>query len=192
MENTFSDERLLIEALRRGEEVAFRRLVDLHQERVLNTCLGFVPIRQDAEDLTQEVFIEVFRSVSGFREASSLATWMYRIAVRKSLEKLRHAKRKKRFAFIRSLTGADDDLAAGFDHPGILMENRERAAILFDKIGRLPENQRTAFLLHKVEGLPHAEIGAVMKLNVPAVEALIHRAKKNLRSMLEEYYRKHD
>lgn len=188
-----NDERQLIQELQSGTELAFSKLVDLFQEKVLNTCLGFIPNLQDAEDLTQEVFVEVFRSVGKFRAEAKLSTWIYRIAVTKSLEQIRSRKRKKRVAFFQSLIGLDDQKAKSiedaFNHPGIQLENKERAKILFEKIDQLPENQKIAFTLHKVEGMSHKEIGAVMAVSISSIESLLFRAKKNLKKSLHDYYK---
>ena len=187
------DEKQLIEALKTGSEKAFRTLVDDFQEKVLNTCLGFLPNQQDAEDLTQEVFVEVFRSVGKFREEAKLSTWIYRIAVTKSLEKIRSRKRQKRVAFFQSLIGLEDNKAKAvedkFNHPGVQLENKERAKVLFEKIGQLPENQRIAFTLHKVEGLSHKEVCEIMELSISSIESLLFRAKKNLKKHLHDYYK---
>jgi RNA polymerase sigma-70 factor (ECF subfamily) len=187
------EEKSLIEGLQRGEEKAFQELVDVFQGRILNTCLGFFPNREDAEDLTQDVFLKVFRAILGFRGDSKLSTWIYQVAVSVCLEEKRKRGRKKRLAFLIPLVGQDErelPVSSYFDHPGVQLENKERARILFEKIDELPENQRTAFVLHKVEGLKHEEIAAIMESSVSAVESLIHRAKKNLQTRLEAYYRK--
>jgi RNA polymerase sigma factor (sigma-70 family) len=187
------DEKQLIEALQSGSEKAFRMLVDDFQEKVLNTCLGFLPNVQDAEDLTQEVFVEVFRSVGKFRGEAKLSTWVYRIAVTKSLEKIRSRKRHKRMAFFQSLIGLEDKQAKAiednFNHPGVQLENKERAKVLFQTIGELPKNQRIAFTLHKVEGMNHKEICEIMELSVSAIESLLFRAKRNLKKQLFDYYK---
>jgi RNA polymerase sigma-70 factor (ECF subfamily) len=180
------------EALKAGEESAFRQLIEAFQEMVLNTCLGFIPNLQDAEDLTQEVFVEVYQSVGQFREEASLSTWIYRIAVNKCLEEIRYRKRRKRMAFFKGLLGLEpetiDRLAGDFNHPGYALEDKERAEILYGKIEELHENQRIAFTLHKVEGLSHKEVATIMDVSVSAVEALMHRAKRNLRKGLADYY----
>ena len=77
-----------------------------------------------------------------------------------------------------------------FNHPGVQMENKERAAILFSYIEKLPENQKIAFTLQKVEGLSQKEISSIMKTSESAVESLLHRAKKNLQKGLQNYYKK--
>jgi len=189
-----TDEKQLIQALQNGSEQAFRSLVEMFQGKVTNTALGFVPNVQDAEDIAQEVFVEVYRSVSKFREESKLSTWIYRITTTKSLEFIRHRKRKKRMTFFQSLIGLEDDKAKAisdeFNHPGVQLENKERAAILFKYIGKLPENQRVAFTLQKVEGLSQKEISVIMETSESAVESLLHRAKKNLQKGLQGFYEK--
>ena len=188
------NEKQTIVDLKEGSEQAFRALVDDFQEKVVSTCLGFAPNIQDAEDIAQEVFVEVYRSIGNFREQSSLSTWIYRIAVSKSLEFIRHRKRKKRVAFFQSLIGLEDErtksVSDTFNHPGVQIENKERGAIIFAAINQLVENQRIAFVLSKVEGLSYQEIAEIMELSISSIESLLHRAKKNLQKKLEVYYRK--
>lgn len=184
----------LVRRLKTGDPSAFRELVEEHKNRVFNTCLGFLKNRHDAEDISQEVFIQVYESVQDFREEAQLSTWLYRIAVTKSLELIRYRKRKKRKNFFRALSGEDeqpDDYGTedAFNHPGLAIEQKERADILFKAIDMLTENQRVAFTLHKIEGLSYKKIAEVMETSLPAVESLIHRAKGNLKDKLYEYYR---
>jgi RNA polymerase sigma-70 factor (ECF subfamily) len=183
-----------ISRLQEGEETAFRQLVEACQKQVYNTCLGFLRNEEDAEDIAQEVFIEVYRSMAHFRGEAQLSTWIYRIAVTKSLELIRKRKRKKRFAFLQYLGAPGDmegDRIAGGSHPGVQLENQERAAILFGAIDKLPENQKTAFLLFKVETLSQKEVAEIMGISVSSVVSLVHRAKQKLRELLTDYYQKH-
>ena len=185
------DESDLVARLKQGDESAFRIIVETRKDLVYNTVLGLLQNTGDAEDITQEVFIKVYESVHQFKGESAFSTWLYRIAVTKSLELIRNRKRKKRFAFITGLFGDDNEPRhdpADFVHPGVQLDNRERASILFKAIAKLPDNQRIAFTLHKVEGVPYQEISEVMKITVSAVESLIHRAKANLRKGLEDFY----
>jgi|688.fasta_scaffold439093_2 RNA polymerase sigma-70 factor (ECF subfamily) len=182
------DERLLIERLRRGEEAAFREIVETRQGMVYNTVLGLLQNPEDAEDVTQEVFIKVFESVSEFKGESAFSTWLYRIAVTSALEFLRRKKRKKRFAFLTNLFGEDGEPLhdpPDFIHPGVALDRRENAKALFKAVRELPENQKTAFVLHKMEGLSYQDVAQVMDTSVSAVESLLHRAKLNLRKTLE-------
>lgn len=185
-------EQVLIEKLKQGDEAAFKSIVEQWQDMVYNTVLGIVQNETEAEDITQEVFIKVFESISSFKGGSKFSTWLYRIAVTRSLELLRSKKRKKRFAFLQPVFGSDlaDNLPSPeFNHPGVQLDNKERAARLFAAIGKLPENQKAAFVLHKLEGLSYKEIGDVLKTSIPAVESLMNRAKTNLKKILEEFYR---
>lgn len=183
----------IIRALRDGSEDAFRILVEQYQNRVFNTCLGFVQNTEDAEEVAQDVFIEVYRSVGSFRGDSKLSTWIYRIATTKSLELIRKQKRKKRFAFLQSLGGSDSyetNQIASFEHPGVILENKENAKVLFNAIQQLPENQRIAFTLHKIEGLPYQEISEIMQASLSSVESMMFRARKNLQKSLKNFYEK--
>ena len=192
----FLNESEKIARLKTGDKEAFEWLVKNFQSKVYNLCLGLLQNMEDAEDISQEVFIAVFQSINSFKEQSSLSTWIYRIATTKSLEFLRMKKRKKRFGFLQALfTNEKGELKtdqAHFYHPGVLLENKERSAILFGAIEQLPENQKTAFVLHKLENLSYAEVSEVMKVSVSSVESLMFRAKGNLKKLLEQYYEKNE
>lgn len=183
------DERLLIERLRQGEESAYREIVESRQAMVYNTVLGLLQNPEDAEDVTQEVFIKVFESVSDFKGESAFSTWVYRISVTSALEFLRKKKRKKRFAFLSALFGEDGEPLhdpPDFVHPGVALDRRENAKALFLAVRELPESQKTAFVLHKMEGLSYQDVAQVMQTSVSAVESLLHRAKLSLRKTLEK------
>jgi RNA polymerase sigma factor (sigma-70 family) len=183
-------EEVLLTGLRNGEEPAFRELVMQFQDRVYNTALGFLLQPAEAEDTAQEVFIQVFRSIHQFRGDAGLSTWIYRITVTKSLEQLRKKKRKKRAGFLNTLFGSGNQpLYEQEDgaHPGVLQERKEDAAMLFKMIGQLPDNQRIAFILNKVEDLSYREIAEVLGTSEPAVDALLQRAKQILRKKLNNF-----
>jgi len=182
----------LIEQLKRGDEIAFKTIVDTWQNMVYNTAIGIVQNAEDAEDIAQEVFVQVYQSISSFKGDSKFSTWLYRITITKSLDHERRKKRKKRFAFVKSLFGEENQVTVhppDFNHPGVVLDKKEDAATLFAVINQLPENQRIAFTLHKVEGLSYHEVSEVMKTTVSSVESLMHRAKNNLRKRLEEHYK---
>ena len=185
----------LIQQLRAGDELAFKSLVENYQDLVYNTALGVVQNSEDAEDVTQEVFIQVYRSIDQFKGDARLSTWIYRITTTKALDHIRSRKRKKRFAFITSLFGPNDELVhepVDFQHPGVALDRKEQAALLFRMIDQLPENQKVAFTLHKTEELSYQEIADVMQLSVSAVESLLFRARQNLRKLLEKYYQQNN
>lgn len=182
----------LITRLRERDPSACRFLIETHGKQVYNTALGLLQHHQDAEDLAQEVFAQAFQSLSAFREEAKLSTWLYRITINKIYELQRSRQRKKRFAFMVNLFEAEAlKPATEFCHPGVLLENQERATILLKYVNQLPENQKTAFVLHKMEDVPYAEIADIMQTSVGAVESLLVRARQNLRAMLGVYYQNH-
>ncbi|HSC54909.1 MAG TPA: RNA polymerase sigma factor [Phnomibacter sp.] len=182
----------LIDKLKQGDQVAFRYLVTTWQDMVYNTSLGLVQSEMDAEDVTQEVFVRAFEAIQGFKGESKVSTWLYRITVTKSLDFLRSKKRKKRFGYMYSLFGPDNELAINppeFLHPGIVSEKKQVSSALFNALNELPEQQRVAFVLTRLEGLGHKEVSEVMGNTVPAVESLLQRAKLNLKKQLTNFYR---
>ena len=183
----------LIEQLKKGDETAFRTIVEQWKDMVYNTILGIVQNETEAEDLAQDVFIKVYEKVSTFKGDSKFSTWLYRIATTTALDHLRSKKRKKRFGFLQSLGGGGDENESipDFHHPGVSLDNKERSAVLFKAIEGLPENQKAAYTLHKLEGLSYRDVSEVLNTSVSAVESLMSRANQNLRKQLEEYYNKH-
>ncbi len=182
------DDSIDIQALRNGSEEAFRALVESYQDRVYNTCAGFASSPEEAEDWAQEVFVEVYQSIGKFRGQSTLSTWIYRIAVTKSLEAIRAKKRKKRFAVILPFLDEETNAGGGSYHPLAQLEQRELAEALHAALTHLNESQRVAFTLHTVEGLSVKEVSAIMNTSGSSVESLIHRARVNLKKELTRYY----
>jgi RNA polymerase sigma-70 factor (ECF subfamily) len=185
-------EQEFIQKLIDGNETAFKQLVDSYKDMVVTTCFGFVNNYADADDVTQEVFIEVFRSVANFNKEAKLSTWIYRIAVNKSLDFLRKSKRKKRWAdLFRIDSPSDDSLDNWFVYPSapdLELEQKERMQILAHAIGKLPKNQQIAFTLNKYDDLSYKEIADIMETSLSSIESLLHRAKNNLKKQLKVYY----
>ncbi|MBI1185298.1 sigma-70 family RNA polymerase sigma factor [bacterium] len=178
-----------ISLLKSGDNAEFMRFVASFKDRVFNTCLSFVPNQADAEDLAQEVFVEVFQSVKHFNEQAMLSTWVYRIAVNKCLEELRRRKQQKRAAFFKGLLGIDHEAlqaqSSDFDHPGFVAENNELAQAIFGEMNKLPESQRIAFTLTQIDGMSYEETAAVMGNSKSSVESLIFRARTALKKNLK-------
>ncbi|MEQ8335781.1 MAG: RNA polymerase sigma factor [Cyclobacteriaceae bacterium] len=174
------------------EQYNLEKLVKENQSRVYNVCLSILQNPSDAEDISQEAFIHIFKNIEQFRSQAELSTWIYRVTVNKCLEELRSRKRKKRWGRLISLGVSFDDEVdvPHFEHPGVLLENKERAEVLFAMMNRLPDKQKVAFTLHKIEGLSYKEISDIMQISLSAVESLLHRAKNNLKKALKEYYQK--
>ena len=111
-----------LHCLRKKTEQHLRDVVETWQEMVYNTAIGILQNAEDAEDVTQETFMQVFESVASFKGESKFSTWLYRITVSKAMDHIRKKKRKKRFAFIQSLYGKNDQPVIDppdFFHPGV-------------------------------------------------------------------------
>lgn len=186
-------EQELLNQLQKGNETAFKTLVETHQKRVFNTVLAIVQNLEETEDIAQEVFMEVYQSVGKFRGESKISTWLYRIATTKALEEIRKKKTAKRFAFFTALFGESNEIlheSVDFIHPGIVLEQQENAKTLFKSINQLPDNQKVAYTLCNIEGLSYQEITEVMQISLSSVESLLFRAKTNLRKSLGTYYQR--
>lgn len=146
---------------------------------------------EEAKDMAQEVFIHVYQNHHKFKGESLLSTWIHRIAINKCLEEIRKKGRQKRSAHLEDISDAVvQNEVKHFEHPGVALENKERTSILFQAIEQLPEQQQTAFTLSKLEHLSYEEISKVMEKSISSVESLLHRAKQNLKKLLEDYYGK--
>jgi RNA polymerase sigma-70 factor (ECF subfamily) len=184
----------LIQRLIARENEAFRDLVQQYQSLVYKVCFNLLRQSEDAEDIAQDVFIEVFESIHQFKNLSKLSTWLYRIAINKSLNHLRKVKRKN---LVDSIEGfftnskspaldIEDKSASDSPHS---IDYVERSNVLQSAIDSLPENQRIAFTLNKFDELSYQEITKIMELSLASVESLIHRAKISLQKKLINYYK---
>lgn len=179
----------LIEKIKNNDQEAFRQFVDRYYPLVLRTCVGFVHSLADAEDLAQEVFVEVYKSVGRFRKESKISTWIYRIAVNKSLNFIRDNKKFSFFSSIETLLRKEESGALESNEDVSSLEKDESEKVLHKAIDSLPKNQRIAFTLNKYDDLSYKEVAEIMDVSIASVESLIHRAKKNLQKKLVGYFR---
>ena len=164
----------LVAQLQAGSEAAFRTLVARYQDRVYRTVLALLRSPEEAEDVAQEVFVEVYQTIGRFRGDASLSTWLYRLATSRALKNRRMARAKKRFAQFTSLFGFDNRVlheAPDHAHPQALLEGQ----------------QQVAFTLRHEQDLSYEEIAAVLDTTVPAVESLLFRARQTLRKHLQPH-----
>jgi RNA polymerase sigma-70 factor (ECF subfamily) len=162
---------------------------------VFRTCIGFLHNKDDADDLSQEVFIQAYQSLNKFKGESAFATWIYRIAVNASLNKVRRNSRSPIFNRLNSLlvTGNEREISVpAFDNedPENILIRLEKSKWIQNALDTLPENQRTAIVLSKYDDLSQKEIAEIMNTTEGAVEALMQRAKTNLRIKLSTSYKK--
>lgn len=185
----------LIDGILSGNQTYFKQLVNQYQSLVLNTCNSFLHNKTVAEDITQEVFIEVYLSLSKFKRESKLSTWLYRISANKSMNYIRDNKKN---LFIRSIENffkiekSTKAQISDNNNQNIDIEDEENKKIkrLHEVIERLPENQKIAFTLSKFENLSYKEIAEILNLSLLSVEGLIHRAKVNVQKELLTSFKK--
>ena len=179
-----------------SEQNTFKEIYNAHRILVYNLALTYLFSVEDAEEVTQDVFVKVHQSLGKFKGDASIKTWIYRITINQCLDFIKRKNSKKRFFVFGKKSNSEYEYnnLPTFEHPGILLENKEKSKLLFATINTLPENQKTAFILSKIDGLSNPEISEVMELSIGAVESLLVRAKKALQEKLgkkfEEYRRK--
>jgi len=150
---------------------------------VYNTAIGYLQNIEDAEEITQDVFLTIFQKADTFKGNAKVSTWIYRITINKSLNQIE--KRKRRPSSDNEL---QDFHKIDFNHPGGILENQEKMKYLFAAINTLAEKQKTSFILSYVEGLPRQEVADILKTTLKSVESLLQRAKTNLRRKLISVY----
>lgn len=177
------NENELISALCAGDENAFLKLYEYCSAKIYNTALSYSKNIEDAEEITQDVFLKIYKQINSFKRNSSLDTWIYRITINTSLNYIHKNQRTKSIK-----KNLETSKLIDFEHPGVLLENKENAKALFKAMEQLNDNQKTAFILSFIEHLPRQQVADIMGLSLKAIEALLQRAKKNMRSHLEKIY----
>lgn len=182
----------LIKLILQGDREKFRIFVEQYQQMIFRTSMGFLHNKDDADDLTQEVFILAYQSLSRFKGESAFSTWLYRIAVNAALNKVRKSSKNFIMQHLDSLFGSEKSGAAKFspsdqDDPESIIIRQENSEWLQKALDSLPENQHTAIVLSRYDDLPQKEIAEIMGTTEGSVEALLQRAKKNLREKLSTH-----
>jgi len=174
------DDDNLIQKISEKDLTAFQKLVEHHKAFVYNTCYNLIGNHQQAEETAQDVFLQVYKSASTFRHQGKVSTWLYSIAVNRSLNVIR---RNRRSRWIKSLTAEEIEESHGLE-PDKLLEKKEMKDLLKAAVDSLPEKQRTVFILNKYENLSPREIADILGVSSNSVEVRIHRAKINLQKKL--------
>lgn len=184
----------MIEKLKAKDRIAFNELIALYKNNVINTCYRFLLDQQDAEDISQEVFIEIYQSIHSFRGDAKLSTWIYRITVTKCLDEIKKRNRRKRITSIGKLLHIDffANWITDGTMPDKTINEKETLKEIAIVLNSLPENQRIAFTLSKIDGFSNKEIAEIMNTSIIAVESLVYRAKKNTSHKLIKILKNND
>ena len=172
----------LIEGIIRRDRQAFGYLVSRYQEQVVKTAYYLTGNLEDAEDLSQDIFLEIMEAAKSFRHSASVSTWIYRITVNRSLNLIRRNKRREFIGRIGQMFKLDDpdgiiqgsgnqkgEIPGQAVKPAFPIEDAENRRLIRNAVDSLPENQRIAFVLNKFEELSYREISEVMNLSLASV-----------------------
>lgn len=182
-------EAALIQRCAAGDEVAFAELVANHQRMVVQLAINLLGDRDEALDLSQEVFLRVFRTITRFRGQSSLKTWIYRIAVNQARNRHRFWRRRHRADQVPldvHVAAHGEFLSATDSRPDRVLAQKELASRIDHALAALPFDQRTAIVLREVDGLSYDEIAYSLGVAVGTVKSRLTRARQSLRLELRE------
>ena len=182
----------LVERCRLNDEAAFNEVVARYKTKVYNYLYRMTGSGDDAEDLTQEVFIRMYTSIDSFRSQSSLNTWLFRIASNLCIDRFRRGRnRTPAFSLDEPVEGGEGDLAHEIPdrtyEPHRLLENGEMAEQIGRALAQLPEKLRATLLLHDIEGLPYEEIAQIAGCPLGTVKSRLFNARMQLRQRLSGY-----
>lgn len=192
--STHEEDLRLIDGIRHGKPGLFHRIMEKYQEKIYNFGLKICPTAQDAEDLVQESFFNVFRYLKDFRQEMSFKNWLYLIAS----SVCHKMKRKSKFAperelsleeFMPSHSGLDmESVPEWADEPVEKLLNLELAEKIQTAVSNLPTDYRLVLVLRDVEGFSTQETAGILGISSPTVKVRLHRARLFLREALKEYY----
>ncbi len=171
---------------KKSPEVEFEQILRDFGDRVLNVCYSFLHNREDAEDTAQEVFVEIYLASGKIHTSSHLSSWIFRIAVNKSIDVIRRRNRKKRVADLKALFLHTKD-SKPFLSPVENLDEKERKKVLYQAIDRLPDRQKVAVVLCKIEEMSVKEAAEVMQTSSSSVESLLFRGRTNLEKQLSQF-----
>ena len=187
LDDTSESDWQLLSRTAEGDEEAFRRLVERHQDRLVGLCQRLLGDREEALDAAQEVFLKTYGKAGSLQPKGELFTWMYRVATNHCLNRIR----RRKLAQFLSLTpdpGAEAASLEPVDNaPDALatLESRRRWQQTLEAIGALPESQRVVLILARFEGLPYRQIGEILGISEGAVESRLFRAMRHLKGAQE-------
>ena len=187
-------EEALVQELQGGNLEAFDKIVELYQKKIYALSFNLTRNAMDAQDVTQEVLLTLFRKINTFQGKSAFSSWVYRITLNASYMKLRSKKKEQSISL--------DDLlptynGAGFQQEKIqdwsentesLLFTNETKSVIQKATDQLPEKEKVVFLLRDVEGLSTEKVSEILELTIPAVKSRLHRARLFLRKKLSNYF----
>ncbi|MZH03983.1 MAG: sigma-70 family RNA polymerase sigma factor [Nitrospinae bacterium] len=187
-------EEALVREFQAGNLEAYDKIADIYQKKIYGLSFNLTRNQMDAQDVTQEVLLTLFRKINMFQGKSAFSSWVYRITLNASYMKLRSKKKEPNISI--------DELMPSFNRAGFqqekiqdwsentesLMFTNETRDVINKAVDLLPEKEKVVFLLRDVEGLSTEKTGEILDLTVPAVKSRLHRARLFLRKKLSNYF----
>jgi RNA polymerase sigma-70 factor, ECF subfamily len=179
-------EQELIQTAQTGDIEALSIIYEKYSRRVFNLCLRMIRDRSDAEDLTQDVFVQLFRKIHTFRGQSAFSTWLHRLAVNMVLMEIR-SRKSHRYSLVPIDAKNEDDetIPEQFGRDDLNLRGSIDRLLLHNALEELPPGYRLVFLLHDVHGYEHQEIAEILSCSVGNCKSQLHKARLKLRRMIE-------
>lgn len=181
MTTSSTSDEMLMKRVAKGDAAAFRTIVDAHLNAITTFTYRIVHNHAEAEDIAQETFLRVWQKAGNYKPTARLATWIHAIAKNLAIDRLR--KKGRRGAHVE--LDAERDAAPKSNRPSRLLERKAQQLSVEQAIASLPERQRMAVVLWHEQGLSNPEIASVLQCSVEAVESLLARGRRGLRTLLE-------
>lgn len=181
----------IIAAIKNGNEEAYQEMVNKYQQKVLNICNGYLKNHEDALDLTQDIFVRVYFALHKFKGEARFSTWLYRIVVNMSINRLKKLKRERIWQSLDLLFEKENQDATF--HPSedaSQLETEERKEVLYNALDKLSEKQKTALVLNRLKDFSYKEVGEIMNVSTSEVGVLINRGMKKLEGTILRIYQK--
>ncbi len=193
MENEIDSDAALMLKVQEGDFVAFETLVDKYKQPVINVVARIVRDTTEAEDLAQNVFLQVYKAAGRYKVTAKFSTWLFTIARNLSLNELRRRSRHPASSLDATMDPEDEEAPSRqIEDQGVVSASDEAlqselVAKIDEVLGELPVNQRTAIILVKEKGLSYEDIAGILGCSVSAVKSLIHRGRETIKSRIKPY-----
>ncbi|MFZ7120897.1 MAG: RNA polymerase sigma factor [Eubacteriaceae bacterium] len=173
----------LIKKCKNGDISSFEILVNEYSRKVYNIVFRIIGNEEDTKDISQEVFIKIYKKIKTFKEQSELSTWIYRIAVNCAKD---HLKKRKENIFVHDFNQSQNNMLSNEDIPEDNVESKENTEILINALDRLKQEQREIIVLKDIQDFTYEEISKILKISLGTVKSRLSRSRVRLRSILLE------
>ena len=178
----------LVKALRKGDSQSFNRLVMLYQSNIYNLALNYLKVPEEAKDITQDIFVTVYRSLSTLRDDSKFSAWLYQIATNHCRNRLKKLQ-KRGFFTSRSIDDPDHPIyLSNDDSPEKQIEQEDRSRIVRTAIAAMPETEKEVLIMRDLQEMTYEEISEVLGVPLGTVKSKLNRARNALKNKIKYFF----